>query len=135
MPDTWELIRLSQGTRIPDALVELARDRGWHSAVCNAIGGVSDVELAYYDLATKKYLSIAVEGIVELVSLQGNMTGPAREPFWHLHAIVADRTGRCFAGHLNHCSVALTVEFTVWPSSLIRLREFNEPLGLKLLQA
>lgn len=94
---------------------------------------MSDVELAYYDLSTRKYLPFPVDGIVELVSLQGNLSTVDGEPFWHLHAIIADREGRCFGGHLNTCVVALTLELAVWPMPESRSRAFDEDLGLRLL--
>lgn len=128
-----ELHRLPTGSHIPDALVELALARKWQSAVCSGIGGVSEVELAYYDIEKREYLTIKVNGIVELVSLSGNLTGAEGEPFWHLHAVVADRAGRTFGGHLLSCKVALTVELAVWPMDRQRLRNFDESLGLRLL--
>ncbi|MBK6766944.1 MAG: DUF296 domain-containing protein [bacterium] len=134
MSDNWELYRLPTGSRVPDALVDLALKNRWRSAVCTGIGGVAEVELAYYDLASKTYKPIAVPGIVELASLHGNLTGPADESFWHLHAVVSDATGRCWAGHLNHCVVALTVEMAIWPSDRLHLRELDDVLGLRLLK-
>ena len=112
---------------------ELAVQRGWKSAVCSAIGGVSDVRLAYYDLEKKEYLPFEIEGIVELVSLSGNLTGQTGDPFWHLHAVVADRGGKTYGGHLMECKVALTVELAVWPMNELRTRTFDESLGLRLL--
>jgi len=134
MTDGWQLHRLPTGSRVPDTLVELALEHNWRSAVCTGIGGVTDVELAYFDLATKTYQPIHVPGIIELVSLNGNLTGRDGEPFWHLHAIVSDASGKCWAGHVNHFVVALTVELAVWPSDQTYLREFDETLGLRLLK-
>ncbi len=128
-----ELIRLETGVRIPDALVSLAKERKWLSAICTAIGGVADVDLAYYDLAKKEYQPFTVDGIVELVALNGNLTGPDDEPFWHLHAIVADSTGKTYGGHLLSCTVALTIELAVWPMDRVRTRTFEESTGLRLL--
>ncbi len=134
MSATVQLVRLPTGARIPDVLREIALNRGWPAAVCTGIGGVSDVELAYYSLDTKSYCEFFVEGVVELVSLHGNLTGDIGDPFWHLHAIVADQSGRCFGGHLNSCKVALTVEIAVWPMLDYHLRTFDPELGLRLLR-
>jgi predicted DNA-binding protein with PD1-like motif len=128
-----ELHRLPTGSRLPEAMLDLARSRKWPSAVCSGIGGVSEVELAYYDLEQKEYQTFKVDGIVELVSLSGNLTGPKDEPFWHLHAIVADRKGKTYGGHLMSCKVALTVELAVWPMDAYRTRKFDESMGLRLL--
>ena len=128
-----ELYRIKTGSLLPEALVELAVAHEWNSAICNGIGGVSEVKLAYYDLPKREYLSIAVEGIVELVSLHGNLTELDGRPFWHLHAIVADRTGRTFGGHLMSCKVALTVELSVWSMEKKYTRTLEESTGLRLL--
>lgn len=130
-----ELFRLPIGACLPTHLVEVAVRRGWPSAVCCGIGGISDVVLAYYDIETREYLNFSVPGIVELVSLNGNLTERDGAPFWHLHACVADRTGRTWGGHLVSCTVALTLELAVWPMNSRHERHENNELGLKLLNA
>lgn len=128
-----ELIRLPTNSQLPEVLVELAVSRRWSSAICSGIGGVSDVKLAYYDLLKKEYLKFDVDGIVELVSLNGNLTALDEKPFWHLHAIVSDKTGQTFGGHLMSCSVALTVELAVWQLEKTYARKLEESTGLRLL--
>lgn len=128
-----ELFRLATGSQLPDALVELAATQNWISAVCSGIGGVSEVKLAYYDLPTQSYLAFDVDGIVELVSLTGNLTELDGKHFWHLHAVVADRNGRTYGGHLISCTVALTVEVAVWPMQKVYTRTLEASTGLRLL--
>lgn len=111
----------------------MANERGWKSAVCTGIGGISEVVLAYYDLEQKAYLSFSIDGIVELVSLSGNLTGPQGDPFWHLHAVVAERTGKTYGGHLQSCTVALTIELAVWTMDSYRLRTLDDETGLRFL--
>ncbi|MBL0060355.1 MAG: DUF296 domain-containing protein [bacterium] len=127
------LFRLKTGSHLPEALVEMAIAHRWNSAICCGIGGISEVRLAYYDLQKREYLTFDVEGIVELVSLDGNLTKLDDKPFWHLHAIVADRTGCTHGGHLMSCKVALTVEFAVWPMEKMYTRTLEQSTGLRLL--
>lgn len=127
------LIRIPTGVIIPDYLYELAARHRWQSAVCQGIGGVADVELAYYDLTKKDYLTFSVEGIVELVALSGNFTHYDAKPLWHLHAAVANSSGLVTGGHLVSCSVALTAELAVWPISKSYTRTFEANTGLRLL--
>ncbi|MBK6910021.1 MAG: DNA-binding protein [bacterium] len=128
-----DLHRVPTGDTLPAALYQLCAQHGWPSAVCTGIGGVADVVLAYYDLTSREYQTFAVPGIVELVALNGNLTSRNGDPFWHLHAVVADATGRTWGGHLMSCTVALTIELAVWPIARVRTRTAHEPLGLYLL--
>jgi predicted DNA-binding protein with PD1-like motif len=130
----WALARLMRGDVLPDALIELARFQGWKSGAISAIGAVSDLELAYYDLPTKSYLSHKVEGTVEVVSMNGNLSIVDDLPFWHIHMVVSDSHGRCSGGHLVHCKIALTLECSIWPSFQYVTREVDPELGLKLLK-
>ncbi len=128
-----ELHRIKTSALLPEALVELAVAHKWNSAICSGIGGVSEVKLAYYDLPKREYLTFDIEGIVELVSLNGNLTELDGRPFWHFHAIVADKTGRTFGGHLMSCKVALTIEVAVWSMEKKYTRTLEESTGLRLL--
>ena len=121
------------GECLPDALVDLARDQGWNSGSVQGLGGVTNVRLAYFDLQTKEYLPIEVEGIVELVSLMGNLALVKGEPFWHLHAVVSDRNGRVIAGHLVRLEVAITLECWIEAGLEPVTRAREEATGLNLL--
>ena len=127
------LARFEVGEKLPDALVALAQQRGWSSGSIMGIGGVRDVVLAYYDLSQKKYLQFSVEGIVELVSIIGNLALVDGKPFWHLHASVANASGDVKAGHLVALTVAITVECWIQPGNISVSRSFDEASGLNLL--
>ncbi|MBU0508425.1 DNA-binding protein [bacterium] len=127
------LAKFEIGEVLPRAFVELARERGWTSGSVSGIGGVRNVLLAYYDLAARKYLEFPVDGVVELVSLTGNLALVNGEPFWHLHAAVADREGNVKAGHLVHLEVAVTLECWIEPGAALVERTPDQHTGLNLL--
>lgn len=127
------LVRFDPGEKLPDALVELARRQGWTSGALAGIGGVRNVTLAYYDLQLRQYLKFPVDGIVELVSLMGNLSVVEGVPTWHLHATVADRTGTVKGGHLVSLDVAITCECWIRPGDLTVTRRLDERSGLNLL--
>jgi hypothetical protein len=127
------LARGEVGDRIPDALVRLAREQSWMSGSLTGIGGVKDLQLAYFDLERREYLPIRVAGIVELVSLTGNLALVNGNPFWHLHAAVSDRNGHVFAGHLTSLEVAITVECWLDVSTTPVSRARDPETGLNLL--
>lgn len=127
------LVRFEVGESLPAALTELAKERKWTSGSLSGIGGVHNVTLAYFDLADKRYLSFRVDGIVELVSLSGNLALVEEQPFWHLHATVADREGHVRAGHLVELEVAITVECWITPGQHAVHRRRDDYSGLNLL--
>lgn len=127
------LVRFEVGERLPDALVELARQRGWGAAEVTGLGAVRAVTLAYYDLASRTYINHPVEGIVELVSLVGNLALLNGAPIWHMHCCVADRHGSLKGGHLVTLEVAVTVECWIQRSDVAVTRRYDDHTGLSLL--
>jgi uncharacterized protein len=127
------LVRCEVGDVLPDALVDLAVSQNWNAASLVGIGAVKKVRLAYYDLQARRYLTFDVDGIVELVSLTGNLCRLDGKPIWHLHAAVADRNGTARGGHLMSLEVAITVECWITTSSLPVVRKADDYSGLNLL--
>ena len=127
------LAKAEPGECLPDALVELARSKGWRSGSVQGLGGVTDIKLAYFDLERREYLPILVDGIVELISLTGNLAVVNNEPFWHLHAAVSDRDGRVTAGHLVSLTVAITLECWIEAGKEPVVRSQDHATGLNLL--
>ena len=122
-----------RGDRLPEALVELAKQQGWASGSISGLGGVTNVQLAYFDVLRREYLPIAVDGIVELVSLTGNLSIVNDAPFWHLHAVVSDRDGHTTAGHLMSLEVAITLECWIDAAHEPITRRRDEQTGLNFL--
>lgn len=130
---TGTLVRLSVGERMPEALVEFAHREGWTSGHVHGIGGVEDVELAYFDRASREYQRKKFDGVYELLSCTGNLAVVDGEPFWHLHAIIGDADFRVFGGHLVGLTIAVTGEFWLTRGSGVVGRSLDERTGLKLL--
>ncbi|MDD5087516.1 MAG: DUF296 domain-containing protein [bacterium] len=127
------LVRFEVGESLPSALVKLTQAQQWTSGSLSGIGGVRNVALAYFDLAAKQYLSFQVDGVVELVSLIGNLALVDGQPFWHLHAAVADRQGTVRAGHLVGLEIAITAECWIVPGKYPVHRHRDDFSGLNLL--
>jgi predicted DNA-binding protein with PD1-like motif len=127
------LVRFEVGEKLPESLVDLARRLGIVSGSLSGIGGVHNVVLGYYDLQARKYVTFEVPGIVELVSLIGNVSLVNGQPFWHLHAAVADRDGNVKAGHLVSLEVAVTAECWIERGRKMLQRKRDEYSGLNLL--
>lgn len=127
------LVKGEPGDRLPDLLVTLAKQHGWKSGSVTGLGGVSNVHLAYFDIERKEYLPIDVAGIVELISLTGNLSTVNDAPMWHLHAAVSDREGRVTAGHLMSLEVAIALECWIEAETEPVARCKDEATGLNVL--
>ncbi|MBU1936246.1 DNA-binding protein [bacterium] len=130
---TGTLLRLAIGERIPDALIEFARRERWTAGWFQGIGGVEEVELAYFNRESKEYLHKKFKGAYELISCSGNLAMVDGEPFWHVHALIGDGDCRVLGGHLVSATIAVTGEFWLTRASGPVQRILDEQTGLKLL--
>jgi predicted DNA-binding protein with PD1-like motif len=73
------------------------------------IGALSRAELGYYDQLSHEYGTFSLEEPVELASCYGNISMRDGRPFVHAHAVLSDRTGRTFGGHLT-CGTIFAAE-------------------------
>lgn len=127
------IVRFDVGEKLPECLLDFSKRLGLVSGSLTGIGGVQNVILGYYDLTTRQYLTFPVPGMVELVSLSGNVSLINGQPFWHLHAAVADREGNLKGGHLVSLEVAITLECEIRRSNKMLQRKRDEYSGLNLL--
>jgi predicted DNA-binding protein with PD1-like motif len=93
------------------------------SGYFRAIGAVSSVELAHYDLEQKHYSSKQFNEPLELLSLLGNVASKADEKIIHGHIIVGTEDMKLFGGHLVEATIGVTCE--------IIFNEFQEPITKK----
>jgi uncharacterized protein len=131
--DSRYIVRFEAGEKLPEKLTELARMHGWQSGSIVGLGSVKNVTLAFYNLEEKKYENFDIPGVVEVVSLNGNLSLVDASQFWHLHVCVADNKGNIRGGHLVSMEVAVTVECWVFPSNHTITRTRDELSGLNLL--
>lgn len=93
--------RLDHGEDIISQFTHLAEENGIETGALSAIGALSRAGLAYYDQISHEYGEIALEEPVELASCFGNISLRDGRPFVHAHAVLSDRTGRTWGGHLT----------------------------------
>ena len=104
-PGRCLLARLDHGAEIISQITDIARERKIRAAAISAIGALSLADLGFYDQAGRVYLVRAVEEPVEIASCAGNISLLDGQPFVHAHAVLADRFGVTFAGHLVRGSI------------------------------
>lgn len=97
------------------------------------IGAVSKAAFAYYDAESKKYLYIAKNEHLEILSATGNISLKDGKPFPHVHITLADKNGRVFGGHLIEGTKIFAAEFVIADYGENKLeRVYDELTGLQL---
>jgi predicted DNA-binding protein with PD1-like motif len=128
------LVRFDRGEKLPDAIAEFCGARGIPAASAHGIGAIEDVELGYYDLATKSYERLRLLGSWELVSLTSFVATWDGKPFAHTHAVVSGRDFVAKGGHLFSGTVSVTVELRVHAIASEVLRAMNPAIGLHQIE-
>ncbi len=97
------------------------------------LGGVQRVELAFYDLRTKKYNKKKFIGPFEVLSLQGNIAQEENDIAVHAHVALGDKNFKTFGGHLLNATIGGTLELNIVDAGMME-RKFDEETGLDLLR-
>ncbi len=127
------LIKLERGEEVTAALQGFLAENQIAAGTITGLGGVSNAELGFYDLASRIYQRTTIAGNLELVSYQGNITVVDGAPFIHAHALVSGPDYRPYAGHFFSAVVAITGEFVLRPGDWSVARLLDEATGLKLM--
>lgn len=100
------------------------------------IGACSSVELGFYDLKAKKYLTkeFKAEGI-EILSANGSVAWDENGPLVHAHGIFSGENYETFGGHVAKLIISLTGETIIdWLPKKF-MKKYDEETGLKFLTA
>jgi predicted DNA-binding protein with PD1-like motif len=124
--------RLDHGADIISQITNLAEENGIEMGALTAIGALSRAELGYYDQLSHEYGKISVEEPVELVSCSGNISMRDGQTFVHAHAVLSDRTGRTWGGHLTRGTIFAAELYLQELSGLPLKRVHDSITGLKL---
>ena len=112
-------IRADKGDEVVSTILDVCKREGIRSATFYGIGGCRDTEIQVFDDKTATFTTERHEGVLELVSLMGNVVdGKEDGLFWHAHALFSFRDGdrHCIAsGHLKSATVRYTAEIELRP--------------------
>ena len=127
------VFQLEKGDRLMESTQKIATAENVKMASINGIGACSKIEMGYNDLSIKDYVFKTFEGNLEILQATGNITLKDGEPFPHIHISVANDECKAFGGHLNEATISVTFEGVMQIIDLEIHREFNEDLGLALM--
>lgn len=111
-------VRVDKGEEIISSLLDVCRREGIRSATFSGIGGCDSAEIQIFDAESGTFATERFEGMLELVSLMGNVADGGDDLCWHAHALFSYRDGdehRTASGHLKSATVRYTAEVELRP--------------------
>lgn len=124
---------LKPGTDLTDGLLAIAKREKIRTAKVEAIGGVNQLRLAYFNSRARKYEEHEYDEFFEVTGLIGNITLKDGEPFLHLHGTFGRRDMSAIGGHVISGTVFPLLEVVITPTANRALRRFNEKMGLNVI--
>ena len=128
-------VRLDKDDEVLGALADVCAKEELSVAQIKGIGGCGSVTVGVFDGERKVYNDKTVEGLLEMTSLDGNLTSYEGKPYLHLHAAFAYRENgeiRQLSGHLLKAVISLTGEIVITPAQGKIGRRFIEELGIRV---
>lgn len=112
-------IRMDRGDEIIEKILMVCKEEGIYSCTFNGIGGCGKAEIQTFIPETGTFEMRRLEGMLELVSLNGNViTDENGDYYHHTHAVFAYKAGedhRVAAGHMKSIMVSYTAEIELRP--------------------
>lgn len=130
------VIRLKKGEKWSEGFAEFVAHTGVKSAWLSMIGGATQVTMGPYSLDKREYLWKTFSGVLEIVSVQGNISlNETGEPMYHLHGAIANEECQAFGGHVKDFTVGATLEVFVHclDENKLLIRKLDSDIGLPLL--
>jgi predicted DNA-binding protein with PD1-like motif len=128
-----KIYSLKAGSKVPDDIVAIAKREKMATARVEAIGGVSQLRLAYFNHRTKKYEEHDFKEFLEVTGILGNVTQKDGKPYLHIHGTFGRRDLSTLAGHVVAAEVFPLLEVVITPTENKALRRFDDGLGLNVI--
>jgi hypothetical protein len=126
-------VRMDRGDEIISNILEICREESIPSAIFSGIGGCSSAELQVFIPESGSFETETIEGMLELVSLNGNVvSGDDGQLYHHTHALFSFKGGNrdvdnivgghqdgqhgMAGGHLKSTTVLYTAEIELRPT-------------------
>ncbi len=131
--DQSYIVRLSKGEQLVASLTSLVKKEDIQGAWISGLGGSLSVELGFYQLDTKYYDWKIFDQLLEITSLQGNVSWVDGEPKLHIHGSFSDEKMCGLGGHVKELTVSGTCEIKLDVIDVSLSRRHDEAIGLDLL--
>ena len=112
-------IRMDRGDEIIGCILDICKKERIQSAVFSGIGGCSEAQIQTFLPETRTFETQTIRGMLELVSLNGNIIFDEHQQLCHhTHAVFSYKDGErhCMAaGHIKSITVLYTAEIELQP--------------------
>ncbi len=129
-------IRLDKGDEVLSSLVTICEKEGITAAQIQGIGGCERAVVGVFDTAKKDYDREELRTMLEMISLDGNVTQYEGKPYIHAHAAFAyhgaDGKPATVSGHLLEAVIGLTGEIVLTPADGKVTRKYIDGLGIRV---
>lgn len=126
-------IRLDEGDEVVSCIKSVCAKEGVLSASFTGIGACRAAEISHYNTKKKEYHSTKSEGMIEIVSLIGNVTDAGPDgPLVHAHIALGLESFHVIGGHLVSAAASPTCEISIHIRGIRIGRKHDEGSGLRL---
>lgn len=126
-------LRIDRGNEIIENIKTFCSSYKIGSGLISGLGSVTEAELGLFDIEKKEYLKKEYKEILEIASMNGNISTMEGQPYLHIHAVLSDRECKTYGGHFARGIVGATCEIIIIPFENDADRLFSEEVGLNLL--
>mgnify|MGYP002623596196 CR=1 FL=1 len=127
------LVRIDKDEEILETLKKLCEKENINGAIFSGIGACSMVATATYIPEKHDFIDHEMSGMLEMVSLNGNICMVEGELQEHSHGLFSylDENGntQVLAGHLKSAVVGYTAEILLQPTEAIE-KKFDDNVGI-----
>tara|TARA_Y100000310_G_C20629556_1_gene787859 strand:- start:927 stop:1346 length:420 start_codon:yes stop_codon:yes gene_type:complete len=131
--DNTYVISGRKGEEIMTGIKEFCEEHKIDAAFFHAIGAVGEVEIAWYDLEAKEYVTSLIQEDLELVSLTGNVSKLGKEMIIHNHGVFSNRAMETKGGHVNKAVISGACEIVLNRIEGNIGRAYDDETGLNLM--
>ena len=127
------ILNIERGEELLSSLREFLKKENIKAGYFTGLGAAGVLDLAYYNLATKKFERHAIKEDVEILSLIGNIAMLKDETIIHTHGTFGRKDLSVFGGHIFSLHVSGACEIHLTKLSGEMTRACDETTGLNLL--
>ena len=128
-----KIYSLKAGSKIPDDILAIAKKERVVTARVEAIGGVEELRLAYFNRHARRYEEHDFKEFLEVTGILGNVTLKDGKPFLHIHGTFGRSDLSTLAGHVMTAKVFPLLEVVITPTRNRAVRRFDDSLGLNVI--
>ncbi len=127
-------VRMDKGDEVISGILDICAKEHIVSAIFSGIGGCSEAEIQTFIPETGTFETQTIGGMLELVSLTGNVISDDQQKLYHhTHAVFSYKDGErhCVAaGHMKSITILYTAEIELRPVVGGTIgRQFNPDTG------